>query len=72
MLTYVQAYNKGWRASTTADSMDAAEGRFEARYGTNKDQWNAWMDGYLDQAAGREKWHLRECRANGGCAEHTF
>lgn len=27
----------------------------------------AWYDGYLDAAAGREKWHLRDCD---GCPDH--
>jgi hypothetical protein len=71
--TYNIAYTKGWEASSRGSSLDEAEVRFLSR---NKVKWNspehnAWEDGWLDMAVGREKYHLRDCRAHhndeGGC-----
>ena len=65
---YREAYNRGWGYSArTTTGLDYAD-----RRGYTRD--DAWMDGYLDQAAGRAKWHLRDCAnhdtaANGGCGE---
>ena len=56
---YKRWYNKGWRYSASPSASldcDAAQ--------TAPD---AWHDGYLDYAAGREKWHLAFCR---GCPQH--
>lgn len=47
---YQREYEKGWRCTNFED------GPFQT--GTGSD---AFEDGYLDQAAGREKWHLARC-----------
>jgi hypothetical protein len=56
---YKHWYAKGWRYSVsptaTLDHLDAIRAP------------DAMYDGYLDRAAGREKWHLPNCH---GCAEH--
>lgn len=61
---YIAQYNLGWQASTrvgrTGQSSEAWESGF-----TN----NAWDDGYLDQAAGRPKWHLTYCADHDECGE---
>jgi hypothetical protein len=51
---YRKAYLRGWRASArVADgALDRADRRGEP---------DAWYDGYHDEAAGREKWHLARC-----------
>lgn len=65
---YGSAYNRGWRYSATSTaSLDYADRRGWSRN-------DAWLDGYLDYAAGRQKWHLRDCpkhdsAENGGCGE---
>ena len=45
------AYNRGWRYSNSATctGLDFADSK-----GYSSDE--AWMDGYLDAAAGRPKW----------------
>lgn len=57
---YRRNYNRGWRysqsPSATLDHLDA-KGASDAEY-----------DGYLDYAAGREKWHLLKC--DGLCGEN--
>jgi hypothetical protein len=54
---YRRWYNAGWRYSGTATAtLDNGDGKPDA-----------WFDGYLDMAAGREKWHLAKCE---GCEEH--
>lgn len=64
---YRTAYNRGWKAglNTGSFTLDRADTRGEP---------DAWYDGYYDQAAGREKWHLPNCAAHGpadagGCGE---
>jgi hypothetical protein len=56
---YRSRYERGWRysgrAGATLDHLDATRAP-EAAY-----------DGYLDRAAGREKWHLAWCT---GCPDH--
>lgn len=64
---YAAAYNKGWRYSANgAGGLDHADRRGWSRS-------EGWMDGYLDYAAGRAKWHYRDCPAHhndeGGCGE---
>lgn len=51
---YRKWYNKGWRYSltTTTGSLD---------YGDAQGFPDSWYDGYLDAAAGREKWHRLFC-----------
>lgn len=52
---YRSDYNRGWRYSARGSGgLDHADATgLSAREG--------WMDGYLDYAAGRSKWHLRDC-----------
>jgi putative metallohydrolase (TIGR04338 family) len=62
-LTYEQCYAFGARSST-----GDAPIRTQNAPGFDAD---AYMDGYLDESAGREKYHLRDCKAHhngeGGC-----
>lgn len=61
---YIDQYNLGWQASTRV-----------SRTGQSSEAWNsgstshAWDDGYLDNAAGRPKWHLTYCADHGNCGE---
>jgi hypothetical protein len=56
---YKRDYNAGWRYSLTspapnlehADAIDAS---------------HAWLDGYMDAATGRHKWHYLRCVYEGG------
>lgn len=65
---YAKDYNRGWRYSGTANAnLDTADRRGWSRI-------EGWMDGYLDYATGRAKWHYRDCKnhdsiENGGCGE---
>ena len=50
---YRKAYNRGWASGQRGiGGLDRADDRGEPE---------AWYDGYLDAAAGREKWHLLNC-----------
>lgn len=62
---YRRDYNRGWRYSSTSldPTLDHGDARGEP---------DAWYDGYLDAAAGREKWHTFSCRLAGGCDEHKW
>lgn len=64
-MTYEQSYESGWR-STYGDPTP----RTMYRKGFSPDAFN---DGYLDAAAGRAKFHRRDCTAHhndeGGCGE---
>lgn len=59
---YRADYIRGWKAGVNIGALDRADDRNEP---------DAWYDGYLDYAAGREKWHRRDCAAHhnrpGGC-----
>lgn len=61
---YIDQYNLGWQASTRV-----------GRTGQSSEAWDsgrtngAWDDGYLDQAAGRPKWHLTYCSNHDECGE---
>lgn len=62
MEKYRAEYEAGWTtAGRTSDS---------SKYGSGGYTW-AWEDGYLDRAAGREKWHITRCplhdNIEGGC-----
>jgi hypothetical protein len=66
LAAYRKHYNRGWRSSQgTADgALDRADSRNEP---------DAWYDGYLDYAAGRQKYHSQQCRAGGiECSEHRW
>lgn len=62
---YRKDYNAGWRysqrESATLDHGDAINAP------------DAWYDGYMDLAVGREKWHYLNCTAHhnnpGGCGQ---
>jgi hypothetical protein len=58
---YKRWYNKGWRYSASGSASVSLD------HGDAMGAPDAWEDGYLDYAAGREKWHLAFCR---GCPEH--
>lgn len=57
---YRAAYNRGWKTSERASdgALDRADSRGEP---------DAWYDGYLDSATGREKWHIPNCPDHGNC-----
>jgi hypothetical protein len=56
---YRKDYRKGWRYSgsegATLDHADAIRAS------------DAWVDGYLDLAAGRQKWHRLNCPDHEKC-----
>jgi hypothetical protein len=56
---YKAWYNRGWRASARENATLERGDAIGAP--------DAWYDGYLDYAAGREKWHLALCD---GCPDH--
>lgn len=68
---YSKAYRRGWRHSSTVHaSLDNNPYPWhpglqvgDASNGLN----DAWEDGYLDYAAGREKWHLLHCEDHENC-----
>jgi putative metallohydrolase (TIGR04338 family) len=66
-LTYEKAYGYGWNSRTATDP----SARVQDKPGWNRDMDNAWHDGWLDNNAGRERYHLRDCQAHhngpGGC-----
>lgn len=56
---YRKSYEAGWRYSQRPSaSLDYAD-----RTGKSRD--TGWMDGYLDLAAGRPKWHRLNCKDHG-------
>lgn len=61
---YVTQYNLGWQASTRV----GRTGQGSEAWGSGTTNY-AWDDGYLDQAAGRPKWHLTYCRDHDTCGE---
>lgn len=69
--TYRKAYRLGWAASGRASDLDGAESRYIRRHQPTAQELEAWTDGWLDYAAGREKWHLLYCERHdngeGGC-----
>ncbi len=57
---YRTDYNRGWSSSRNAAGLDRADA-------DGRSSITAWMDGYLDEAAGREKWHRLNCQDHGSC-----
>lgn len=51
---YRRDYRRGWKSSMRSADLDRAD-----RDGRSAN--TAWMDGYLDAAAGREMWHRLRC-----------
>ena len=67
---YTTAYCKGWDASSRTCDLDGAERRFMQRSKPDSAEESAWMDGYMDYAVGRPKYHFRDCEAKRGeCIE---
>ena len=69
MSDYNAWYTKGWTAAQRTADLEGAESRFLNRTG---EPWNgaahhAFEDGWLDWAAGREKYHLRDCPDHENC-----
>lgn len=66
---YDASYEKGWQYRGH-DSL-VGEGLFKQRH--PQGDTDAWVDGYFDQAAGREKWHMKRCQAGEvECGEHAW
>jgi hypothetical protein len=57
---YRERYNAGWRYSERGSSLDAADAR-----GLTDSE--AWMDGYLDMATGRDRYHITFCPDHDSC-----
>jgi len=57
---YRKAYRRGWKAgnSSAYGSLDNATMRGEP---------DAWYDGYMDKAIGREMWHSLTCEGCPSC-----
>lgn len=74
---YRREYNKGWEKSGDENcaSLSTAEENYLRRnnYSMCCDEHHAWLDGWLDRAAGRTKYHLQHCEnhgdAEGECGE---
>lgn len=65
---YSRYYDKGFRA---AGILGEAEQRFVAQHGSAEGwEYDAWMDGALDNAASRPKWHYRDHVIGGACDWH--
>jgi hypothetical protein len=68
---YKVAYNKGQSASKRFSSASGMSSALEGA--DDRGANNAWYDGYMDDAAGREKWHIPNCAAHhngpGGCGQ---
>lgn len=60
---YVKDYRRGWRDSAR-HGRTGAETAFQRGEGSG-----AYDDGYLDQAAGRKKWHLAHCDVHENSSE---
>lgn len=59
---YRKDYKRGWRFDRRGGAPSSYDGG-NLGYADEKG-WSsiaAWMDGFLDSAAGREKWHLALC-----------
>lgn len=56
---YIAEYNNGWQAAKQSFSAAWDSGLTSA----------PWDDGYLDQRAGRAKWHLTYCTDHDNCGE---
>lgn len=63
---YLMAYDKGWAASNRGSSLDAAQARYMSKGHSQFEHW-AWEDGWLDNATGRDKWHLSKCPTHDTC-----
>jgi hypothetical protein len=67
---YRRHYNWGWRYSLNGSgTLDYVDSKYGAGHSWQKPGYDAAMDGYLDAAAGRDKWHLLHCQNHGGWNE---
>jgi hypothetical protein len=57
--TYNSHYANGWTTSKRSGTLDRADA-------DGRSSNDAWMDGYTDYAAGRERHHLKHCPDHGG------
>lgn len=57
---YKRDYKRGWRTSARVGSLDRADA-------DGRSDNEAWMDGYLDYAAGREMFHIPNCPNHDTC-----
>lgn len=57
---YRERYNAGWRYSERGGSLDRADD-----LGLTDNE--AWYDGYLDMAAGRDRYHITFCPDHDKC-----
>jgi len=59
---YAVHYNRGWKSQSGDDFA------YAGRHGLSvfSHEVNAYYDGFLDQMAGREKWHMRDCTDHTG------
>lgn len=66
---YRQHYQWGWRYSQRPSAtLDYVDDRY--RRSTTAEEhadYNAALDGYLDYAAGRPKWHMLNCPDHNNC-----
>jgi ribosome modulation factor len=61
-VAYRRDYTRGWRSGQNGVSLDRADAN------GNSDN-DAWLDGYLDAAAGRTKWHIPLCPDHDRCGQ---
>lgn len=64
---YRAAYERGWRASRRYLQSTSYQVFTPLERADERGEPTAWYDGYADESAGREKWHLLTCQ---GCYEH--
>lgn len=62
---YNAAYNKGFRHSSNAMNPSLDNNPFPPT--EDSPEYDAWEDGYLDAAAGRDRYHLRDCTDHDAC-----
>ena len=76
-IDYRKHYNAGWRASSIerVGDLTDAENRYCDRHGLSVwgEEHGAWLDGWMDKACNRQKYHLQWCdnhgNADGECGE---
>lgn len=67
---YRKHYNWGWRYSAgESATLDYVDSKYHAGRSYEKPGYDAALDGYLDMAASRTKWHLLHCPSHGGSNE---
>lgn len=73
---YRKEYDKGWKASQGDKGLFESEQNYcrRNRLELMSPEHDAWLDGWLDYAAGRGKYHLKYCKNHasedeGGCGQ---